>query len=83
MSYNFETIEELRAFISEEVLNSTEAIEYLGISRARLSVLIKDEKLIPIKKFQRDSLFLKSDLAIKKKELEELRKKYRPFDEQR
>lgn len=83
MSYNFETIEELRAFISEEVLNSTEATEYLGISRARLSVLIKSNKLIPIKKLQRDSLFLKSDLAIKKKELEELRKKYRPFDEQR
>ncbi|QYY44803.1 helix-turn-helix domain-containing protein (plasmid) [Aneurinibacillus thermoaerophilus] len=80
MSYNFDTKEQLKKFIADEVLNSAEAIEYLGISRARLSQLIKDEKLIPIKKLQRDSLFLKSDLEEKKKEMEKLRKKYRPFD---
>jgi hypothetical protein len=80
MTYTFKDTDELKSFIAQEVFNSAEAIEYLGISRARLSQLIKDEKLIPIKKLQRDSLFLKSDLEEKKKEMEELRKKYRPFD---
>lgn len=80
MAYHFKTREDLRRFVAEEVLNSTETIEFLGISRARLSQLIKDGKLIPIKKFQRDSLFLKADLDEKKKELGAARKKYRPFD---
>ncbi|WP_322787666.1 MULTISPECIES: helix-turn-helix domain-containing protein [Aneurinibacillus] len=47
-------------------MSSAEAIEYLGISRARLSQLIKNGKLIPIKKLQRDSLFLKIDVEKKK-----------------
>lgn len=80
MPYHFETREDLRRFVAEEVLNSTETIEFLGISRARLSQYIKEGKLMPIKKLPKDSLFLKADLEEKKKELEVARKKYRPFD---
>ncbi|WP_412161038.1 hypothetical protein [Aneurinibacillus migulanus] len=47
----------------------------MKISRERLSQLIKDGKLLPIKKMLKDSLFLKTDLEEKKKELETTRKK--------
>ncbi|AMA71430.1 helix-turn-helix domain-containing protein [Aneurinibacillus thermoaerophilus] len=66
MNYTFNSTKELKQFIAKEVLSSAEAIEYLGISRARLSQLIKNGKLIPIKKLQRDSLFLKIDVEKKK-----------------
>lgn len=71
---------EKREFIVSEVLTTPEAIEFLGISRARLSSLIKNGKINPVKKLGCVSLFLKSDLAEKRKELVELRKKYRPYD---
>jgi hypothetical protein len=35
----------------------------------------------PVKELPRGSLFLRSDIEVKKKELEQLRKKYRPYDE--
>lgn len=79
--YRFDDEEELKQFIADHILSSSEATEFLGISRARLSTMIKEEKLKPIKKLPKDSLFLKSDLEEKKKELKELRKKYRPYDD--
>lgn len=82
MDLNFSSREELKAFLSEEVLTSSEAIQILGISRARLSTMIKDGKIIPFKKMPKDSLFLRCELLDKKKELEHLRRKYRPYEEQ-
>ncbi|MDQ0340282.1 hypothetical protein J2S00_003087 [Caldalkalibacillus uzonensis] len=78
--YQFKDRDDLRKFIQENVLNSSEAREFLEISRVRLSQMISDGKLEPIKKLPKDSLFLKADLEEKKKELEALRKKYRPYD---
>lgn len=75
-----QTIEK-REFILNEVLTTPEALEFLDISRARLSAMIKNKKIKPVKKFGCVSLFLKDDLEEKKKELVELRKKYRPYDE--
>lgn len=80
MEYHLKGRSEVEEFIVNEVLNSAEAREYLGISRARLSTMISDGKLVPIKKLPKDSWFLRSDLERKKEELEELRKKYRPYD---
>lgn len=74
------SLAERREFIVNEVLTTPEAIEYLDISRARMSTLIKQGKIKPIKKFGCVSLFLREDLIDKKKELIELRKKYRPYD---
>lgn len=71
---------EKRKFIMNEVLTTPEAIEFLNISRARLSSMIKNEKIKPVKKLGCVSLFLLEDLAEKKQELIELRKKYRPYD---
>ncbi len=81
MEYHLKNREEVEKFIVNEVLNSSEARDFLGITRARLSKLISDGKLIPIKRLPKDSWFLRSDLESKKDELEELRKKYRPYDE--
>ncbi|MFJ5751663.1 DNA-binding protein [Peribacillus frigoritolerans] len=66
-------------FVMEEVLTSTECIELLGITRSRLSSLIRSNKIVPIKKAG-VQLYLKQDMLKKKAELEALRIKYRPFD---
>lgn len=71
---------EKREFIMNEVLTTPEAIELLGISRARMSNMIKKKKIVPVKKFGCVSLFLKCDIEEKKKELIDLRKKYRPYE---
>ncbi|WP_224930557.1 helix-turn-helix domain-containing protein [Bacillus safensis] len=39
-----------RKFIETEVLLTSEAIEFLGISQARMSALIKTGKITPVKK---------------------------------
>ncbi|PGZ95176.1 DNA-binding protein [Bacillus pseudomycoides] len=68
-----------RQWVIDNVLANPEAIEFLGISRARLSTMIRSGKIVPAKKLGCVSLFLKSDLEQKGKELEGLRKKYRPY----
>lgn len=80
MQYVFNSREEVEEFIRNEVLTTSEAVEILGITRQRMSKLISDGKLTPVKKLRGDSLFLRSDIEQKKVELEELRKKYRPYD---
>lgn len=74
------SITDKHSFIVNEVLTTPEAIELLNISRARLSVLIKKGRVIPIKKLGCTSIFLKDDLLEAKKELDVLRKQYRPYE---
>ncbi|MHC5529509.1 helix-turn-helix domain-containing protein [Priestia megaterium] len=69
-----------RKFIRECALTSPEALELLEISRPRLSQMIRDGKIEPVKKLGAVSLFLKDDLLQKKEELILLRKKYRPWE---
>lgn len=71
---------EVEDFIRNEVLTTSEVTEIMGVTRQRVSKMISDGKLIPVKKLRGDSLFLRIDVEEKKKELEELRKKYRPYD---
>ncbi|MGG3803186.1 helix-turn-helix domain-containing protein [Metabacillus fastidiosus] len=80
MKYVLNSREEVEDFINNEVLTTTEAMEILDVSRSRMSELISSGKLTPIKKLSKVSLFLRADIEEKKKELEELRKKYRPYD---
>ncbi len=56
-----------RQWARENILTTPEAIEYLGISRARMSYLIKNGKIVPLKKQGCVSLFLREDLEKKKK----------------
>ncbi|MDY8162298.1 helix-turn-helix domain-containing protein [Bacillus thuringiensis] len=69
---------EKRQWVFDNVLTTPEAIELLGISRARLSHMIRNGKITPIKKLGCVSLFLREDLEKKLEELIALRKKYRP-----
>lgn len=80
MEYHLKSRKEVEEFIINEVLTTGEAIELLGITRQNLNSLVKRGKLKPIKELPREKLFLKSDLMQRKKEQEELRKKYRPYD---
>lgn len=74
--YRFNDKEELLDFIRNEVLTTQEAIEYLEVTPQAFSSLVKRKKVIPIK----EKLYLKSDLEVRKKEAEQLKKKYRPYD---
>jgi len=62
MSYNFTSREDLEKFIQTEILTSSEALEYLGISRQALNSLVKRGKLAPIKEEKTTKLFFKEDL---------------------
>ncbi|MCG8395685.1 helix-turn-helix domain-containing protein [Bacillus atrophaeus] len=80
MEYHLKSRQEVEDFIKNEVLTTPEAQEILDVSTTRISQLISNGKLTPIKKLRGVSLFLRSDIEQKKKELEESRKKYRPYD---
>ncbi|MED2708640.1 helix-turn-helix domain-containing protein [Bacillus toyonensis] len=67
-----------REWVHDNVLTTPEAIELLGISRSRLSHLIRNGKIVPTKKLGCTSLFLREDLEKKLEELIILRAKYQP-----
>ncbi|PFZ64882.1 helix-turn-helix domain-containing protein [Bacillus wiedmannii] len=67
-----------REWARANVMTTPEALEILGISRARLSHMIRNGKITPIKKLGCTSLFLKEDLEKKLEELIVLRAKYSP-----
>lgn len=78
MEYHLKDRKEVEEFIKNEVLSTSEVVEILGVTRQRISQMIAAGKLQPIKKLRSDTLFLRKDIEEKKKELESLRKKYRP-----
>ncbi|MEB8671632.1 helix-turn-helix domain-containing protein [Bacillus cereus] len=80
--YKFEDKEKFLSFLYDEVLTTSEVMAVLGISKVRISTMIKDGKLVPFKKMERVSLFLREDIEEKKKELEVLREKYRSYEEE-
>ncbi|NIL33294.1 helix-turn-helix domain-containing protein [Bacillus thuringiensis] len=80
MRYDLKSREEVEDFIRNEVLTAPEAIEILDITRARMSQLIKQGKITPVKKLDKVSLFLRADVEEKRKELEALREKYQPYN---
>jgi len=63
---------ELIQIIQENTMDSTETVEYLGISKQRLSDMNRQGKLVAIKK----GIYLKQDVYERKKVQEELREKY-------
>jgi excisionase family DNA binding protein len=80
VQYHLNSRQEVEDFIKNEVLTTSEVSKILGVTRQRISQMISEGKLKPIKKLRGDSLFLRQDIEEKKKELEVLRKKYRPYD---
>lgn len=64
---NFTTDEELKQFIAGNIISTSEAAELLGCSRQYINQLVKENKLIPIKKINYITLFLKSDVEARLK----------------
>lgn len=72
------TREELTSILNNEILNTKQVMEILGVSRQRLFQLIAEGKLKPpIRKLERDNLFWKVDIDERLRELEKT-KKYTP-----
>lgn len=64
--------EELIKIIQDNTMDSSEVVEYLGISKQRLSDMNRQGKLVAIKK----GIYLKQDVDKRKQEQENLREKY-------
>ncbi|MBS4198628.1 helix-turn-helix domain-containing protein [Bacillus sp. FJAT-49732] len=79
MKYQFESTKDLLKFLNENLLSTVEAAELLGISKSRIGHMVRDGKLTPAK--DQPKVFLKESVLERKAEQEELRKKYRPYDE--
>lgn len=62
MKYVFESDNELKQFIIENIITTLEAAEILNCSRQNIDKLMQKGKLIPVKQTLRDKLFLKSDI---------------------
>ena len=65
----FKDIEQLREFITENVLDTAEAAELLGCSRQRIGALVNEGKLTPLKQFGNNRLFLRADIEERIKNL--------------
>ncbi len=72
-------MEDLLKFLNENLLSTVEAAEILGVSKVRIGHMVRDGKLIPAK--DQPKVFLKENVLERKERQDELRKKYRPYDE--
>jgi len=59
-------LEEIRTFVANEVMFTSEAAQFLGITNQRLNQLVQAGKLQPVKVNRTGSLFLKADLKKRK-----------------
>lgn len=60
------TLEDFRKYISSRVVNTAEVVELLECSRQNVNDLVKRKKLVPVKKNQKNTLFLKSEVLQRK-----------------
>ncbi|MGE8034125.1 helix-turn-helix domain-containing protein [Lysinibacillus sp. NPDC093692] len=65
-NYSFDTKDEFINLVQSEILNTSEALEELNISRQALNSLVKRGKLVPVKELSRDRLFLREDIENRK-----------------
>ncbi|WP_440615094.1 helix-turn-helix domain-containing protein [Bacillus subtilis] len=79
MEFHLRGRQEVEDFIHNEVLSTTEVAEILDVNKQRMSALINTERIIPVKKIGRTSLFLRQDVEDLKKELE-ANSKHRPHN---
>lgn len=62
MKYQFNSDDELKKFISENVITTMEVAEIKKCSRQNIDKMVRSGKITPVKQTQRDKLFLKSDI---------------------
>lgn len=65
--YHFDTEEELFDFLQDNIISTMEAAEILGCSRQYIDQLVKENKLVPVKIYPRNKIFLKSTVLARKK----------------
>lgn len=63
----FESDEQLKVFIGENIVTTMEAAEILNCTRQNIDRLVNIGKLTPVKQTQRDKLFWKSDILARAK----------------
>lgn len=56
------TIDDFKCFVSESIVNSSEASELLNCSRQNIDDLVKRDKLHPIRQSEKNKLFLKDEV---------------------
>lgn len=71
----FTTEEDLLDFIRSEIIVSTEAMGILGVSRVRLTALVQNGRISPVKAYMRERWFKKSDVIQLKQELDAYKSK--------
>lgn len=64
---NFKSDDDLKVFITENLITTMEAAEILKCSRQYIDKLVKGDKLTPVKQTQRDKLFWKPDILARLK----------------
>lgn len=76
MRLHFESTEDLRRYIAEQVLTSTDVMEILNVSRQRLNDMLKQGKFEPFKSQKATKLFFREDIERALPDLEYNRKKH-------
>lgn len=56
------TLDDFRSFVSNRIIGTAEAMELLSCTRQNMNDLIKRGKLTPVKKEQKNTLFLKTEI---------------------
>jgi hypothetical protein len=68
-NFHFDSIEELRTFFQEQVINTNKVAEILGCTRQNVKRIVENGKLIPLKELEKDRLFLLEDVLKRKEEM--------------
>lgn len=63
----FNTVDEFKQFIAENLLTTQESADILGCTRQNIDRLVSAGKLLPVKQTQRDKLFYKKDIIARLK----------------
>lgn len=65
--YSFNSKEELSKFISENIVDTSEAMALLNCSRQNIDDLVKRNKLTPIRSLTKTKIFFKEDILARLK----------------
>ncbi|MGN7311433.1 helix-turn-helix domain-containing protein [Alkalicoccobacillus gibsonii] len=68
MKRTFSSRSDLESFIQNELLTTNEAMQILGVSRARMNNMQKEGKITPVKNVGKTVLYLLSDIEERKEE---------------
>ncbi len=76
MRLHFESDEDLRRYIAEQVLTTSDLKDTLDVSRQRIYAMLEQGKFVPFKEQKSIRLFFKDDVEKALEDIESNRKKY-------